>query len=164
MRQLFQRKVHLAQANMPLWRLQPCQQHSDKWWTAVTYARPPGSSVAKSPLVLKTVCAPVCASWMLPGWNVCVRRRVCVHLCPLMFLYECLACRGGWSGLENILCDSTSGRASLAFDVPPLITATPGLFIQRALVHSASVGGRWNNTKFRVSAGWGRKKQKTKQR
>lgn len=92
----------------------------------------------------------------------CVCAPACVHLCPLMFLYECLACRGGWSGLENILCDSTSGRASLAFDVPPLITATPGLFIQRALVHSASVGGRWNNTKFRVSAGWARKKQKTK--
>lgn len=73
----------------------------------------------------------------------CASVSACVHLCPLMFLYECLACRGGWSGLENILCDSTSGQASLAFDIPPLITAraTPGLFIQRALVGLASPGG-----------------------
>lgn len=78
----------------------------------------------------------------------CVSASACVHLCPLMFLYECLACRGGWSGLENILCDSTSGQASLAFDIPPLITAraTPGLFIQSALVGSASPEGRCDNT------------------
>lgn len=78
----------------------------------------------------------------------CVSASACLHLCPLMFLYECLACRGGWSGLENILCDSTSGQAFPAFDIPPLITAhaTPGQFIQCAVVGSASPVGRCDNT------------------
>lgn len=89
-----------------------------------------------TPLVGNGVCAALC---LVDVTRLeCVSVPACVHLCPLMSLYECLACRGGWSGLGNILCDSTSGRASLAFDVPPLITATPGLFIHRALVHSAS--------------------------
>lgn len=52
-----------------------------------------------------------CALRMLFGLN-----PMCV--CPLVFLYECLTYRGGWSGLENILCDSTSGLASLSSDIP----------------------------------------------
>lgn len=94
----------------------------------------------------------------------CVFAPACVRLCPLMFLYECLACRGGWSGLENILCDSTSGRASLAFDVPPLITATPGLFIQPALVHSASPGGRWDNASLGLQQAQREKRNKYRKR
>lgn len=39
---------------------------------------------------------------------ICVCLSVCVSLC---FVRESSLQRGGWSGLENILCDSTSGLA-----------------------------------------------------
>ena len=53
-------------------------------------------------------------------WLQCVCVCVCVCVCAraCTFLCERLACRGGWSGLENILCDSTSGLASLSSDIP----------------------------------------------
>lgn len=53
-----------------------------------------------------------CASWILFSFSMCV------YVCACAFLCERLACRGGWSGLENILCDSTSGLASLSSDIP----------------------------------------------
>lgn len=114
----FPRKAYLAQAKTMLWRLWPCQRQSEKWWTAVTCGGPQDprswsrvathSGMASAPLFctqLNVLCG-CYLSWM------------CVRACPFMFLYERLACRGGWSGLENILCDSTSAPASLASDIP----------------------------------------------
>lgn len=59
--------------------------------------------------------SPLCLMDVIWHARVCVCVRVRAFF---VFLYECLACRGGWSGLENILCDSTSGLASLSSDIP----------------------------------------------
>lgn len=136
----FPRKVYLAQAKMMLWRLWPCQRQSEKWWTAVTCGGPQDPhSWSRVATHSEMVSAPLFCTQL----NVlcgCYLSWMCACACPFMFLYEHLACRGGWSGLENILCDSTSAPASLASDIPPLITVMQHfwLFIHCALSKASS--------------------------
>lgn len=77
-------------------------------------------SSSKVAIHSEMVCMPLfCTQPIVPCG--CYWGCVCVFVlaCPFVFLYECLAYRGGWSGLDNILCDSTSGLAFPSSDIPP---------------------------------------------
>lgn len=92
---------------------------SSSEWGMMDCSDKPGPQDSHSSSQVATYSEMVCAPLFCTEPNVphgCYLAWMCV--CAFVFLYERLACRGGWSGLENILCDSTSGLASLSSDIP----------------------------------------------
>lgn len=92
---------------------------SEEWWTAVTCEALRMLTAQVESLHIQKRCVPLfCTQLNVPHGCYLASVCVCVCVCAYAFLCERLACRGGWSGLENILCDSTSGLASLSADIP----------------------------------------------
>lgn len=117
----FQGKVYWAQANVnAVWRLWPCQRQSEKWWTALTrQALRILAAQIKSLPIHKWCVRPCYAHGPLCLVDVIRVQRMCECACvSVCFVCECLARRRGWSGLDSILCDSTSGLASISSDTP----------------------------------------------
>lgn len=97
-----------------LWRWWPCQQQRlcDRLqWRA-------GPQESHSLSQVATYSEMVCITLFCthPSVPCGCYFNVCVCLCVSVWVSRLQ--RAGWSGLENILCDSTSGLAALSSDIP----------------------------------------------
>lgn len=141
-------EMYLAWAEKMLWRLWPCQQQQRmrndglRW-----HARPSGSSQLKLSHYSEMVCMPLfCTQPNVP--RGCYLAWICVCLCVSVWVSSLQ--RGGWSGLENILCDSTSGLASLYSDISLSLLHCNSLTIRSLCFVQVSVlkGMMWQPVSF----------------